>query len=175
MSQNSDQRPKLNKVEPLYEVEPTSDHFLFDSWPTEYPCTITQAYGANPANYRKFYGDDRGHQGIDFRARQGTKIFCVATGLVKMVHFDLRPKSEGGHNFGIHCRVNHCSGHETIYAHMSEVLVSVGDLVYGGDVLGLAGNTGYSFGAHLHLHMKYLGRVIDPTPFADNLKDKLDG
>lgn len=143
----------------------SSKLFSFRAWPTEYPYIITQPFGANPDNYRQFYHDDRGHQGVDFRAYSGSRIFSVAPGQVKMVYRDPRPRSEGGHNFGVHCRVSHYGCYETIYCHMMALAVDFGDLVSTGDPLGLADSTGHSFGSHLHLHLKHFGQVIDPTPF----------
>ena len=143
--------------------------FHFSAWPTEFPFIITQRFGANPGLYRRFYGDSRGHQGMDFRARRGTKIFSVAAGTVRMVHLDPRPRSMGGHNFGIHCRIQHPGGYETIYAHMEELQVELGQCVAAGTVLGLAGSSGFSFAPHLHLHLKWRGCVLNPTSFVDDL------
>jgi murein DD-endopeptidase MepM/ murein hydrolase activator NlpD len=163
---------KLGWVSTVY-TEPIEDEeaaapgqpaqFRFEVWPTEYK-VITQDFGANPQNYRRFYGDDRGHQGIDIRAHRGTKIFSVAPGTVKMVYTpeDLKRK---WHNFGHHVRVSHKDGYETIYAHLLELHVEVGNPVKAGTVLGLADNSGNSFGDHLHLHLKHNGRVINPKPF----------
>lgn len=137
--------------------------FRFEVWPTEFE-VITQDFGANPQNYRKFYGDDRGHQGIDIRAYKGTRVFSVAPGTIKMVYTPENLKAKW-HNFGIHVRVSHRDGYETIYAHLQELYVEVGNPVKAGTVLGLADNSGNSFGDHLHLHLKLNGRVINPKPF----------
>ena len=148
----------------------TNNLFSFLAWPTEYPFIITQPFGANPDNYRQFYYDDRGHQGVDFRAYAGTRIYCVAAGQVKMVCYEKLARVDGGHNFGIHCRVAHFGCYETIYCHLQSLTVEVGDLVSAGYTLGLADSTGNSRGSHLHLHLKDYGRVIDPTPFIIELE-----
>jgi hypothetical protein len=155
----------------------TLPDFQFMAWPTEYK-RINQAFGANPQNYAQFPGL-LGHDGIDFAAPQGSKIFAVAGGTVA----DLHP-SEAGHNYGIFVRVNHAGGYQTTYAHLSGIAsgLKVGDYVQPGQVIGLAGNTGNSFGAHLHLTLKssqaykggplYIGygfNIVDPTPFVDCL------
>ena len=139
--------------------------FKFQIWPTEYR-EITQHFGANPKNYAQF--GLPGHEGIDIRAPHGSKVFCVAPGTINQVH-----TNGNNHNYGTHVRVDHQDGYQTIYAHLTEVLVTEGQQVNGGDVLGLADNTGNSFGDHLHLTLKKKGvtyqnwpyNIIDPTPF----------
>jgi hypothetical protein len=139
--------------------------FKFQFWPTEYR-KVTQRFGANPQNYAQF--GLPGHDGIDIRAPSGSKVFCVAPGEVSRVINDPR-----GHNYGIHVRVAHQDGYETIYAHLQRTLVNKGDRVEPGTLLGLADNTGNSFGNHLHITLKKAGarqnnwprNIIDPTPF----------
>ncbi|HSG19006.1 MAG TPA: peptidoglycan DD-metalloendopeptidase family protein [Anaerolineae bacterium] len=139
--------------------------FRFEVWPTEYR-VITQHFAANPRNYAQF--GLPGHDGIDLRAPTGSKVFCVAPGEVFRVH-----NKPTGHNYGIHVRVAHQDGYKTIYGHLQKALVRTGQIVEAGTVLGLADNTGNSFGPHLHLTLKKIGakvgrwpyNIIDPTPF----------
>jgi murein DD-endopeptidase MepM/ murein hydrolase activator NlpD len=139
--------------------------FRFEVWPTEYR-HITQHFGANPQNYAQF--GLPGHEGVDIRAPDGSKIFCVAPGKVIQVH--TRPH---GHNYGIFVRVQHQEGYITIYAHLQKALVAEGDEVAAGALLGLADNTGNSFGSHLHLTLRkenaryrnWPRNIVDPTPF----------
>ncbi|GAB4267861.1 MAG: hypothetical protein Kow0080_10270 [Candidatus Promineifilaceae bacterium] len=139
--------------------------FRFEVWPTEYR-QINQYFGANPQNYTQF--GLPGHEGLDIMAPSGSKIFVVAPGHVKSVR-----TNPTGHNYGIHVRVEHEDGYETIYAHLQEARVQVGQTLKAGDLIGLADNTGNSFGSHLHLTLKktgesapgYPGDIIDPTPF----------
>jgi hypothetical protein len=138
--------------------------FQFEVWPTQYR-VITQHFGVNPQNYAQF--GLPGHEGVDIRAPNGSQIFCVASGQVRAVN------TKTSHNYGIHVRVDHRDGYQTIYAHLQKALVKAGDQVQAGTVLGLADNTGNSFGAHLHLTLKLKGSkygnwpsdIIDPTPF----------
>ena len=51
---------------------------------------------------------------------------------------------------------------ETLYAHLSKRSVEEGDFVEAGSLVGLGGNTGRSFGSHLHFEVRYLGEPIDP-------------
>ena len=138
--------------------------FKFEAWPTEFQ-TITQHFGANPQNYAQF--GLPGHEGLDIRAPSDSKVFAVAPGRVKMVNND-----PTNHNYGIHVRVSHDDGYETIYAHLAEALVAEGDEVTSGQQIGTADDTGNSFGSHLHLTLKNdtadddkWGKIIDPTPF----------
>ncbi|MBV7327155.1 peptidoglycan DD-metalloendopeptidase family protein [Chloroflexi bacterium TSY] len=142
-----------------------SNQFKFKSWPTEVK-TITQKFGARPEVYTKF--GFPGHEGIDFAAKVGSKIFAVASGTVSQVFED-----DGHHNYGTHVRVQHDDGYETVYAHLHEAKVDVNQRVESGQIVGIGGETGNTEGAHLHLtlkhpqgdHHRYPRNVIDPTPF----------
>ena len=140
---------------------------------------ITQAFGANPQNYEPF--GLPGHEGVDFRAPHGVEIVAVTAGVVTDVVRERLPASQGGHNYGIHVRVEHerSDGRwQTIYAHLDRAVVDVGQQVSAGQLLGLADNTGNSYGSHLHNGLKRLGHTYtdpsgtswpynfhDPTPY----------
>lgn len=140
-------------------------NFKFEAWPTEFR-SINQAFGANPQNYSKF--GLPGHEGLDIMAPTGSKIFSVAPGIVRVV--ETNPTRNP---YGIHVRVEHSDGYETIYGHLQEARVRAGQQVRAGELLGLADDTGNSFGSHLHLTLKHKGEnfgnypsnIIDPTPF----------
>ena len=139
--------------------------FKFEAWPTEFR-SINQYFGANPQNYSQF--GLPGHEGLDIMAPSGSKIYAVAPGRVSMVH-----NKPATHNYGVHLRLDHAEGYQTIYAHLQEIRVQVGQQVQAGSLLGLADDTGNSFGSHLHLTLKKRGAqvgnwppdFIDPTPF----------
>lgn len=140
-------------------------NFKFEAWPTEYRI-INQYFGANPQNYAQF--GLPGHEGVDIMAPLGSKIFAVAPGRISRVRTD-----PNGHNYGIHVRIDHIEGYQTYYAHLKEARVREGQQVAAGDLLGLANNTGNSFGSHLHLTLKKVGEtyqnwpfnIFDPTPY----------
>ena len=147
-------------------MEPKSfaSEFRFLAHPTMWD-VITQGFGENPENYEE-YGLP-GHEGIDFRAYHESPIMAVSPGIVS----DVMPVVTG-HNYGIYVRVMHVGCYETTYAHFDRVLVTEGDIVTAGQILGLADNTGNSYGDHLHLTLKYhCGdtiypyHIVDPTPF----------
>ncbi len=136
-------------------------------WPVD-AHVITQYFGENPQVYAKF--NQAGHEGLDFQAPVGANIYACADGEV----FDIRPNN--GNAYGLHVRIRHrADGREyrTIYAHLSKTLVSEGQYVGAGELIALAGNTGHSFGPHLHLTLKLTGAktpgypngVIDPLPY----------
>lgn len=137
--------------------------FSFEYWPTEFRY-ITQTFGANPDYYRQF--NLPGHEGIDLRAAEGSRIFAVTAGTVIRAH-----SSASTHNYGLHVRLRHENGYETTYAHLSRIAVELNQQVKAGQVIGFAGNTGNSFGAHLHLTLYREGaaedgwpnNIIDPT------------
>ena len=141
-------------------------------WPVD-DRTITQRFGENPQVYAKF--NQAGHEGLDFRAPVGANIYACADGEV----FDVRPND--GNAYGLHVRIRHrVNGHEyrTIYAHLSKVLVSENQHVRAGELIGLAGNTGHSFGPHLHFTLKLIGAktpgypdgVVDPLPYLQEVE-----
>jgi len=145
--------------------------FRFEAWPTEYRL-VTQRFGGNPGFYARF--GLAGHEGVDLRALAGTRVFVVADGVVRAVYHDV------SHAYGLHVRVDHAHGHQTIYAHLSRIDVQAGQTLRAGDPLGLAGNTGNSQGAHLHLTLKRAGAqvsgypagVIDPWPYLEPLLER---
>ena len=136
-------------------------------WPVD-SRVITQRFGENPQIYAKF--NQAGHEGLDFSSPVGGNIHACADGKV----LDIRPND--GNAYGLYVRLQHSvdgQEYQTIYAHLSRALVSRGQSVRAGDVIALSGNTGHSFGPHLHLTLKLIGAktpgypdgVIDPLPY----------
>ncbi len=90
-----------------------------------------------------------GHNGIDFAAPYGTPIIAAASGKVVV------SKTGGwGGGYGNYVVVQHQNGTQTLYAHMSEVLVKVGDQVQQSQEIGKMGSTGQSTGVHLHFEVR---------------------
>ncbi len=100
------------------------------------------------------------HKGVDLIAKRGTVIRATASGVVT--------KSGGRSGYGIMVRIDHGEGYETLYAHLSSVLVSEGDIIKKGDVIGLVGSTGLSTGPHLHYEVIKNGRNVDPMNYFFN-------
>ena len=95
------------------------------------------------------------HEGIDFDAGEGAGIPAAGSGTVVQAGWN------GG--FGYSVKISHGSGLETLYAHMAGVPpVSVGDHVARRQVIGVQGNTGTSFGSHLHFEVHVDGVPVNP-------------
>lgn len=97
------------------------------------------------------------HTGLDFPAAVGTAIKAVADGKVS--------QATSGGPYGIHAQIAHGGGLSSLYAHMSKLLVSVGQSVKQGETIGRVGATGNTTGPHLHLEARKNGRSVDPMPF----------
>ena len=93
------------------------------------------------------------HRGYDIACSAGTPILACANGTVV---------TAGWHwSWGNYIVVDHGNGYTTLYAHCSALLASAGQYVEQGQTIGLVGNTGYSFGAHLHIECTYGGTLVD--------------
>ena len=137
-------------------------------WPVDEPVRITQRFGENPQVYAEF--GQAGHEGVDFGVSAGSPIYACADGEV----FQVRP--DDGNDYGLHVRVRHqvdgCE-YRTVYAHLSQALVSKNQRIRTGERIALSGNTGHSCGPHLHLTLKLIGAqtpgypawVVDPFPY----------
>jgi murein DD-endopeptidase MepM/ murein hydrolase activator NlpD len=108
-----------------------------------------------------FNGRSRFHRGVDIAARRGTKVFSPASGFVMFAG------RKGG--YGNVVEIQHDQSTVTRYAHLQGTLVSQGQVVHKGDVVGLTGSTGRSTGPHLHLEVLKNGRQVDPERYFDGL------
>jgi murein DD-endopeptidase MepM/ murein hydrolase activator NlpD len=97
------------------------------------------------------------HPGVDFGARYGVPIEAAADGIVVWA----------GPNAGYgNCTIiDHGHDLATLYAHQSNIIVKVGDLVTRGEVIGQVGSTGYSTGPHLHFEVRVNGTPVNPVPY----------
>lgn len=97
------------------------------------------------------------HAGIDFRAPTGTQVRSSGAGTIVVAG------RNGG--YGNMVEIDHGDGLKTRYAHLSRVLVKLGDTVETDDPVGLSGTTGRSTGPHLHYEVRRDGKAIDPMRF----------
>jgi len=97
------------------------------------------------------------HAGIDLADPEGTPYKSIHSGTVTQAGY------MGGYGYAI--TVRNTDGTEVIYAHSRRLLVSVGNVVKAGQILGEVGNTGASYGTHLHLEIHVNGQPTDPVPF----------
>ena len=95
------------------------------------------------------------HYGIDIAAKQGTNIKSSGTGVVTMAEDDL-------YYTGGTIIMDHGHGISTIYSHLETVIVSVGDKINQGDIIGTVGSTGRSTGPHLDFRINWFQTRLDP-------------
>ncbi|MBD5146925.1 MAG: peptidoglycan DD-metalloendopeptidase family protein [Ruminococcus sp.] len=103
-------------------------------------------------------GTDGIHKGIDFGVTEGTEIYAAADGTVESAGYE-------NTGYGICVRISHDEEIGTVYAHLSQTLVSDGDEVKAGDLIGYSGHTGYAFGNHLHFEVSDDGQYVDPMNY----------
>ena len=105
-----------------------------------------------------FTGKRAFHAGLDISGPRGKTVRAPAKGKVVEAAYDWK--------IGNFIRINHRYGVETIYGHLSKLLVRDGQQVKRGDVLGLIGSTGrYSTGPHLHYQIAVNDKVVDPLQY----------
>ena len=116
--------------------------------------TITSRYG-----YRSLrISGSNWHAGLDIDGHTGDPIVAAAGGRVKFSGW------QGGYGYLV---VVQDGDTEYYYAHASEVLVNVGDVVRAGDTIALVGSTGNSTGSHLHFEVRVNGESVDPLPLLE--------
>jgi murein DD-endopeptidase MepM/ murein hydrolase activator NlpD len=100
------------------------------------------------------------HMGLDIAAAAGTPIGAAAPGVVIL-------SSEAYYGYGVAVMILHVDGMVTLYGHLTygSRVVQAGDWVEAGDPIGLVGNTGRSFGPHLHLEVRIGGTAVDPLQY----------
>lgn len=112
---------------------------------------ITEMFGPriNPVTFEEGF-----HNGIDYAGYTGEDIFATKGGTVEY--------SGWISGYGNSIILNHGDGVKSLYAHSSQLLVSVGDAVSQGDSIALVGSTGMSTGPHLHFEIRIDGQPVDP-------------
>ena len=103
-------------------------------------------------------GIKRMHNGIDLAAAQGTPIYATRAGKVTTCSYQA-----GG--AGNYVSINHLDGFSSIYMHMTHYVVSPGQNVSQGQLIGYVGNTGLSTGPHLHFGISYAGTYVNPLAY----------
>jgi len=102
----------------------------------------------------------RMHNGIDLKVNTGDTIRSAFDGKVRIKGYDRR-------GYGNYLVIRHPNGLETVYGHLSKIVVNENDIVRAGEPIGLGGNTGRSTGSHLHFETRILGLAIDPAHIFD--------
>jgi murein DD-endopeptidase MepM/ murein hydrolase activator NlpD len=117
-------------------------------WPAQ--GTVTSPFGRDGARW---------HSGIDIGSLRSLDVVASAPGTVVAVGY-----VAGYEGYGEIVAIDVGSGLATLYAHLAEPRVAIGDRVWTGELLGIAGCTGWCTGTHLHFELREDGVAIDPTP-----------
>ena len=143
------------------------------SWPLPASAPVSQRFGSNPSNGNNPAG---GHTGTDFAVPEGTPCYAAGDGVIELAGWVDETYADNPYwlRGGIAVALNCGPGRPAFtYGHLSATHLEVGQRVSQGDLIGLTGNTGHSFGAHLHfeaipdgydLNSPTYGRV-DPATF----------
>jgi hypothetical protein len=101
----------------------------------------------------------RPHYGTDIDLETGDTVGTAFDGMVRLARYC--------NGYGNCVIIRHNNGLETVYAHLSKMEVQPGQMLKAGEMVGLGGNTGRSYGSHLHFEMRYLGQALDTEDFID--------
>ena len=123
-------------------------------WPIDGHYTITSNYGMRVHPITGVY---KLHTGVDISASMGTEFTAIANGVVV--------KAEYNSAYGNMVIIDHGGGVQTLYAHGSEIVATLGQVVNAGDVVLKVGSTGYSTGPHAHFEVRINGNPMNPLDY----------
>jgi len=123
------------------------------------PCSYVKM--TSPFGYRESptAGASTYHQGVDLAGPEGTPIYASRAGRVTVAGW--------GSAAGYYVTINHLDGFSSIYMHMTNYVVSSGQTVSAGQLIGYMGNTGVSTGSHLHFGIAYNGAYVNPCNYVN--------
>ena len=136
------------ETEPPKETEPVSEGWIV-------PCSYVRL--TSPFGYRDAptEGASTFHQGVDLAGPEGTPIYASRSGTVTIARYS--------NSAGFYVTINHGDGFSSVYMHMTNYVVSVGQKVSQGQLIGYMGSTGISTGSHLHFGIAYNGTYVNPA------------
>ena len=146
---------KVFEADEVVHLKLVDDKHKF-AFPTPPEARTTSHYGPRR---RRF------HYGVDLAQPTGKDIYSAFDGVVRVSRFNK--------SYGNLIVIRHDNGLETYYAHLSQRYAKVGMRVKAGDVIGLCGNTGRSYGSHLHFEIRYMGNAMNPEHVIDCTNHKL--
>ena len=119
------------------------------------PCSYVRL--TSPFGYRDAptEGASTFHQGVDLAGPEGTPIYASRSGTVTIARYS--------NSAGFYVTINHGDGFSSVYMHMTNYVVSVGQKVSQGQLIGYMGSTGISTGSHLHFGIAYNGTYVNPA------------
>jgi len=144
------------KIEPALEQALAKEAARPVGYPLKVQTYIASGFGTRRNPFGRGY---EFHDGIDLPAWRGTPIYATAAGKV----------IEAGRSkiYGNYVKLDHGYGYQTLYGHMSKILVERGQLVDRGEVLGKVGSTGRSTGPHVHYSVYIWGKAVNPVAFLE--------
>lgn len=137
---------KLIEAQRLRDLTPTI-------WPSD-SRKITSGFGVRKDPFTQKASM---HTGLDIGGDTGDNVYAAATGEVI--------ETGQHHDYGNYILIEHTQGIQTKYMHLSKVLVSKGDKISKGEIIGLVGSTGRSTGSHLHYEVIKNGKQVNPQPY----------
>lgn len=138
-------KTQKDRLKHIPSIQPVSDKFLKQ---------LASGYGTR---IDPIYGTARFHAGMDFAANIGTPVYATANGTVTLADWK--------QGYGKCIIIDHGYGYETLYAHLNEYKVRVGQKVVRGENIGEVGNTGKSTGPHLHYEVHVKGQPDNPAKY----------
>ena len=121
------------------------------------PCNYTRISSPYGWRIHPVHGDRRFHSGIDLAAPSGTPIYATRGGKVTIAKYSS--------SAGYYVHIDHGDGFGSRYMHMTHYVVSAGQKVSAGQLIGYVGSTGTSTGPHLHLSVYYNGSTVNPASY----------
>ena len=141
---------------PSDDTRPSDDIPSSSGWICPVPYyTLTSPFGMR---VHPISGKWKMHNGVDMSCAQGTPIYAAKSGKVTTTSYQ-----EGG--AGYYVSINHGDGFSSVYMHMTHYIVSPGQYVNAGQVIGYVGSTGGSTGPHLHFGISYNGTYVNPMNY----------
>lgn len=131
----------------------------YRSYPAVRPVSLDKAKKSSGFGFRRdpFSRKHKFHEGDDFSAKRGTPVYATADGKVV--------KSKYYGTFGNYIEIRHGNGYKTVYGHLHNRKVFVGDKVVRGQQIGTVGNTGKSTAPHLHYEVSYRNKSKNPVDY----------
>ncbi|MDR3654002.1 MAG: M23 family metallopeptidase [Paludibacter sp.] len=167
LNDESDDLMENHPADDIYNDMWTSDHvnpykIPIDSMPDSVKIDCSHFYVPVHGVVTSLFGPRRYrfHYGIDLRLKVGDSVRSAFSGKVRLINYEAR-------GYGNYIVIRHDNGLETVYGHLSAVLVTLNQDVKGGQLIAYGGNTGHSTGPHLHFETRYIGNAINPAHIID--------
>ena len=138
------------ETEPPETTQPVTEGWIV-------PCSYTKLTSPFGERESPTEGASSYHQGVDLAGPEGTPIYASRSGTVTIARYS--------NSAGFYVTINHGDGFSSVYMHMTHFIVSYGQQVQQGQVIGYMGSTGLSTGPHLHFGLSYNGSSQNPAAY----------